>query len=182
MRPPAGGPVPTGPRLPPPPRTSARLPRLTERGRAPLPTAVRVATEAGADSPVPDCQVPTTPGCGQHDGGGAVQGHLARGHGRGRLQGAGRTDLLLSCAVSCPQINGIIQFPGLLTFSLGINCDRPDKHREITLKHMYTKLMYSRRLPSLKNTYDLPGKKQGSTQSRPPHAGLCRLRAGLGTV
>lgn len=44
VRPPAGGPVPTGPRLLPPPRTSAHLPRLTERGLAPLPTAVRVAT------------------------------------------------------------------------------------------------------------------------------------------
>lgn len=42
--------------------------------------------------------------------------------------------LLLSCTASCLQINGIIQFPGLLTFSLGINCDHPNKYRQITLK------------------------------------------------
>ena len=39
-----------------------------------------------------------------------------------------------SCTASCLQINGIIQFPGLLTFSLGINCDHPNKYRQITLK------------------------------------------------
>ena len=38
------------------------------------------------------------------------------------------------CTASCLQINGIIQFPGLLTFSLGINCDHPNKYRQITLK------------------------------------------------
>ena len=59
--------------------------------------------------------------------------HLqVRGEVRGR---AGREcSLLLSCTVSCLQINGIIQFPGLLTFSLGINCDHPNKYRQITLK------------------------------------------------
>lgn len=41
---------------------------------------------------------------------------------------------LLSCTASCLQINGRIQFPGLLTFSLGINCDHPNKYRQITLK------------------------------------------------
>lgn len=55
---------------------------------------------------------------------------------RGKVRGRARREctLLLSCTVSCLQINGIIQFPGLLTFSLGINCDHPNKYRQITLK------------------------------------------------
>lgn len=41
---------------------------------------------------------------------------------------------LLFCTVSCLQINEVIQFPGHVTFSLGINCDHPNKYRKITLK------------------------------------------------
>lgn len=54
---------------------------------------------------------------------------------RGEVKGrAKRMSPLLFCTVSCLQINGVIQFPGRVTFSLGINCDHPNKYREITLK------------------------------------------------
>lgn len=54
-----------------------------------------------------------------------------RGEVRGRAK---RMSPLLFCTVSCLQINGVIQFPGRVTFSLGINCDHPNKYRKITLK------------------------------------------------
>lgn len=90
---------------------------------------------------------------------------------RGEVRGkAKRMNPPPFCTVSCLQINEVIQFPGHVTFSLGINCDHPNKYREITLKtyiyeaHPFKTFFF----PTLKNTRVLPrvGKKEKTPQFR----------------
>lgn len=90
---------------------------------------------------------------------------------RGEVKGrAKRMSPLLFCTVSCLQINGVIQFPGRVTFSLGINCDHPNKYREITLKtyiyeaHSFKTFPNSEKYPCLTNSKEK--KKQQNLNSR----------------
>lgn len=52
--------------------------------------------------------------------------------GAGQGQGGGAHPPILTCIMSAN--DGIIQFPGLLTFSLSINRELPNKYRQIALK------------------------------------------------
>lgn len=88
--------------------------------------------------------------------------------GRGQARGArGRT--LPGGTVSCLRANGIIRFPGLLTFSLGINCERPNKYRQIALKTWIYGLVYPRRFPTLSKPVTSQGEGRGGAQPGATH-------------
>lgn len=122
-------------------------------------------------------QPPNPPGsgffCGLREPAQSWDAHLqVRDEVRGRAR-RGCT-LLMSCTVSCLQIKGIIQFPGLLTFSLGINCDHPSKYRQITLKtYIYEAHLFKTFSNSEKYLYLTKRKKRKQGQVKAAHIHFC---------
>lgn len=93
---------------------------------------------------------------------------------RGEVKGrAKRMSPLLFCTVSCLQINGVIQFPGRVTFSLGINCDHPNKYREITLKTYIYEAHSFKTFPNSEKYLCLTNSRGEKNPTKPQFKTLC---------